>query len=54
LDPYLANAYLDLARIYSMLKDRKAALEVLDGVLKIDPGNDAARQERLKVEALPD
>jgi hypothetical protein len=54
MDPYLANAYLDLARIYSMLKDRKAALEVLDGVLKIDPGNDAARQERLKVEALPD
>jgi hypothetical protein len=37
-----------------MLKDRKNALEVLDGVLKIDPGNDAARQERLKAEALTD
>jgi hypothetical protein len=25
----------------------------LDGVLQIDPGNDAARQKRIKVEALP-
>ena len=54
MDPYFAPAYLDLAQIYSMLKDRKNALEILDGVLKIDPGNDAARQQRLKVEALPD
>lgn len=53
IDPYLAPAYLDLAKIYSMLKDRKGALEILDGVLKIDPGNDAARQERIKDEALP-
>jgi hypothetical protein len=54
IDPYFTPAYLDLAQIYSMLKDRKGALETLDSVLKIDPGNDAARQERLKANALPD
>ncbi|MGD0268268.1 MAG: tetratricopeptide repeat protein [Candidatus Sulfotelmatobacter sp.] len=54
MDPYFAPAYLDLAQIYSMLKDRNNALETLDAVLKIDPGNDAARQQRIKVEALPD
>jgi tetratricopeptide (TPR) repeat protein len=54
LDPYFAPAYLDLAQVYSMLKDRQNALQILDGVLKIDPGNDAARQQRIKVEALPD
>jgi tetratricopeptide repeat protein len=53
IDPYFTPAYLDLAQIYSMLKDRKNALEILDGVLKIDPGNDAARQERVKAESLP-
>jgi tetratricopeptide (TPR) repeat protein len=54
VDPYFTPAYLDLAQIYSMMKDRKGALETLDNVLKIDPGNDAARQERLKANALPD
>jgi Tetratricopeptide repeat len=54
MDPYYTPAYLELARVYSMLKDRKRALETLDGVLKVDPGNDAARQQRLKVEAVPD
>jgi hypothetical protein len=54
IDPYFMPAYLDLAQVYSMLKDRKSELEILDGVLKIDPGNDAARQERLKVEARPE
>jgi Tetratricopeptide repeat len=53
IDPYLTPAYLDLAQIYLSLKDGKNALEVLDDVLKIDPGNDTARQERLKAEALP-
>jgi Tfp pilus assembly protein PilF len=53
IDPYFTPAYLDLAQIYSMLKDRKNALETLDDVLKIDPGNDAARKERLKMETLP-
>jgi tetratricopeptide (TPR) repeat protein len=49
LDPYFTPAYLDLAHVYAMLKDRDSALEMLDSVLKIDPGNDAARQERLKI-----
>ena len=53
IDPHFTPAYLDLAQVYSMLKDRKSALEILDGVLKIDPGNDTARQERLKMETLP-
>jgi Tfp pilus assembly protein PilF len=53
MDPYDTPAYLDLAQIYSMLKDWKNALEVLDAVLKVDPGNDAARQQRLKVQAVP-
>jgi len=52
IDPYFTPAYLDLAQVYSMLKDQKNAFAALDDVLKIDPGNDAARQERLKVEAL--
>jgi hypothetical protein len=54
MEPYYTPAYLDLAQIYSMLKDRKNALEVLDAVLKVDPGNDAARQQRLKVQAVPE
>ena len=53
IDPHFTPAYLDLAQVYSMLKDRKSALEILNGVLKIDPGNDTARQERLKMETLP-
>jgi thioredoxin-like negative regulator of GroEL len=53
LDPYFMPAYLDLARAYSILKDRQSALEMLDTVLKQDPGNDAAREERLKVAAMP-
>ena len=48
IDPYFTPAYLDLAQIYSMLKDRQNTLQTLDSVLKIDPENDAARQERLK------
>jgi hypothetical protein len=54
IDPYYTPAYLDLARIDSMLKDEKSALELLDRVLKMDPGNDAVREERLKVAALED
>jgi hypothetical protein len=52
IEPYYAPAYLDLAHIDLMLKDQNAALELLDRVLKMDPGNDAAREERLKVAAL--
>jgi hypothetical protein len=54
LEPYYTPAYLELGRVYSMLKDRKSALEILDRVLKVDPGNDAARQEWLRVAAIPD
>jgi hypothetical protein len=54
LEPYYTPAYLDLARIYILLKDRKSALEILNRVLKVDPGNDAARQELLKVGTVPD
>jgi hypothetical protein len=53
MDPYYTPAYLDLAQLYSTLKERKNALDVLDGVLKLDPGNDAARKERLKAESVP-
>jgi len=54
LEPYYTPAYLDLARVYILLNDRKNASEILERVLKIDPGNDAARQELLKVAAVPD
>jgi len=54
IEPYYAPAYLDLAQIDLMLKDQKSALELLDRVLKMDPGNDAIREERLKVVALGD
>jgi TolA-binding protein len=53
LDPYFIPAYLDLAQAYSLLQDRQRALETLDTVLKQDPGNDYARQERLKIAAVP-
>lgn len=52
LDPYFTPAYLDLAKAYSLLQDRQRALEMLDEALKQDPGNDYARQERLKVAAV--
>jgi formate-dependent nitrite reductase cytochrome c552 subunit len=54
LEPYYTPAYLDLARIYILLKDRKSALEILERVLKVDPGNDAARQELIRVAAAPE
>jgi Tfp pilus assembly protein PilF len=45
---------LDLAHVYLILKNRESALDALESVLKIDPGNDAARQEWVKVGAVPD
>lgn len=54
IEPYYTPAYLDLAQIDLMLKDRKSAVELLDSVLKMDPGNDAVREERLKVAAVAD
>jgi hypothetical protein len=53
-DPYYTPAYPALARVYMLLKDRKSALEILDRLLKLDPGDDTARQEWLKVSAIPD
>jgi hypothetical protein len=54
MEPYYTLAYLDLAQIYLTLKDRKNALATLDAVLRVDPGNDAARQQRIKVQAVPE
>ncbi len=54
MEPYYTPAYLDLAHVYLILKNRESALDVLESVLKIDPGNDAARQEWVKVGAVPD
>lgn len=45
----IAPPYLELARLYSLLKDFKSAREILDLVLKVDPGNYAARQEWQKL-----
>jgi tetratricopeptide (TPR) repeat protein len=53
-DPYYTPAYPGLARVYMLLKDRQSALEILDRLLKLDPGDDTARQERLKASAIPD
>lgn len=48
-DSFYTPPYLQLARVYSRLKDFKNPREILDLVLKVDPGNDAARQERQKL-----
>ena len=53
IEPLYTPAYLDLARAYLMLEDLENAREILDRVLKIDPGNDATRQAWLKLGALP-
>jgi tetratricopeptide repeat protein/cytochrome c554/c'-like protein len=53
-EPYYTPPYLALARVYLLLKDRTSASEILDRLLKLDPGDAAARQERLRVAALPD
>jgi tetratricopeptide (TPR) repeat protein len=49
VDSFYTPPYLELARVYSLLKDFKSAREILDLVLKGDPGNDAAREERQKL-----
>jgi hypothetical protein len=54
LDQYFAPAYLDLAHVYAMLKDQRSALATLDNVLKLDPGNDAARRARTEIAAIPE
>ena len=54
IDPLYTPAYLDLARVYVWLKDLENAYEILDRVLKVDPGNDAARQVWLRLGTTPD
>jgi hypothetical protein len=54
IEPFYRPAYLDLARAYLMLKDLDNAYEILGRLLKIDPGNDAARQAWLKLAPPPD
>ena len=53
IEPFYRPAYLDLARAYLMLKDLDNAYKILDRLLKIDPGNDAARQAWLKLAPPP-
>jgi tetratricopeptide (TPR) repeat protein len=54
IEPFYRPAYLDLARAYLMVEDLDHAYEILDRLLKIDPGNDAARQGWLKLAPPPD
>ena len=54
IEPFYRPAYFDLARAYLMLKDLDKAYEILGRLLKIDPGNDAARQAWLKLGPPPD
>jgi tetratricopeptide (TPR) repeat protein len=54
IEPLYTSAYFDLARAYLMSEDLQNAREILDRGLKLDPGNDAARQLRLKLRATPD
>jgi tetratricopeptide (TPR) repeat protein len=49
IDPLYTQAYLDLARAYLMLKDAQNAYQTLDRVLKVDLGNDTARQVWLQL-----
>ncbi len=54
IEPFYRPAYLDLTRAYLMLQDLDSAYQTLDRLLKIDPGNDAARQGWLKLAPPPD
>lgn len=51
IDPQYTQAYLDLARLYLVSNDPRNAYQILDRVLKVDPGNDTARQVWLKLKA---
>jgi tetratricopeptide (TPR) repeat protein len=54
IEPLYTPAYLDLARAYLMSDNIENAREILHRLLKIDPGNDAARQAWLKLRPPPD
>jgi len=49
LDPYYEPAYQELADLYEALSDSQKAVQVLGELLKVDPGNDAARMQRSKL-----
>lgn len=49
IDLYYTAAYIDLAQIYSMLKDESKAVEALKSVLEIDSGDDTAREALPKI-----
>lgn len=53
IEPLYTPAYLDLARAYLALNDLKSAREILDRLLKLDPGNDTARQAWLDLAPSP-
>ena len=50
IEPLSASAYLALARAYLVSADLKNARETLDRLLKLDPGNDAAREARFRLQ----
>jgi len=52
IEPLYTSAYLTLARAYLISNDLPDARETLDRVLKLDPGNDAARQALLKLQTV--
>jgi tetratricopeptide (TPR) repeat protein len=54
IEPSYRPAYFDLARAYLTVNDVDNAYEILDRLLKIDPGNNAARQGWLKLAPPPD
>lgn len=54
IEPFYSPAYLDLARAYLTLQDVDDAYEILGRVLKVDPGNEAARQGWLQLAPAPD
>jgi tetratricopeptide (TPR) repeat protein len=49
MDPLYTAAYLDLAKAYLLSQDSEDARKTLDGLLKVDPGNDVAREALLKL-----
>ena len=53
IEPFYSAAYLDLARAYLLSDDRENAREILGRLLKIDPGNDPARQAWLNLPPPP-
>lgn len=51
MDPLYTSTYLELARAYLLSQDSENARKILEGLLKVDPGNDVARQALLQLAA---